>query len=664
MIQHSGSRLAVTATILLLQSLMFIFELLIFSKSVRRTSWYIPLRQLFGPALVTLLGAILVPITFTHATSRLASQAGPEQCHTSVDGDIAGTGAQIAVWAQVGVLLLISILGSFHTSATGAKEIGAGLLLTHVSLAIAILLQMRLGVLTSVDAVVSAMVLDAQNVGLSIQLGAKETLAARWQVRIAVVVQAFGMVVIAVLVDGFVGGAFATESCECLTVFWWAWLSSCGASTAREMPVFWTYYACRCVCFCQTAFHALYNADKFDAAEKSQRAAKMEREADAALLREGLSYRHAEEQNWLMDILRGALPPREIQVEISNQEPSHIDNDTPQAERAIEEDRRRSTAQHTRLRRSTHVYRRLNGQTVFFDEYPATVTLMYAIYGIFSLASMGTVQTTVTQFNLDPPSAIDSVGQVIALVVAAATLGRAAWLFFMLFRDEKRSGKWHFVWPFKLTVVNDLIPWATYAVMGEDYTPCYRFRHEPTLLPLGAILTDPFDLASGIGAHWPSVEGRGVELDVEEEVKHSSRQNYALEWSFGVGSWFGLGSVLDRVTIQDFRAHNLATSHFDPKLAAFTTAITDRIQDPLVKAHRGTQTVYMVTGTKVAELLHIVHNASKMYSDGWLGWRRDSELEFQSDSEILIGYRLYSFRWSRREGTFVMDDIYRIGDDW
>lgn len=40
-----------------------------------------------------------------------------QECSASVDGDIAGQGAQIAVWAQVGVLLIISVLGSFHTSA-------------------------------------------------------------------------------------------------------------------------------------------------------------------------------------------------------------------------------------------------------------------------------------------------------------------------------------------------------------------------------------------------------------------------------------------------------------------------------------------------------------------------------------------------------------------
>ena len=217
MIPHSESRLTIITAFLVLQSLVFVFKLLIFNKRVRRRSYYLPLRQLLGPTLIALLGTAIIPITFNHAGRYITN--AEKQCSANVNGDIAGEGTQIATWAQVGVLLVISGLGSFHISATGAKEIGAGLLLTHISLAIAILIQMRLRTLNSANAVVGAMILDAQNVGLSIQLAAKETLAARWQVRVVVLAQVFGFVVVPVLVTNFARGAFAGGNCSCLTVF-------------------------------------------------------------------------------------------------------------------------------------------------------------------------------------------------------------------------------------------------------------------------------------------------------------------------------------------------------------------------------------------------------------------------------------------------------------
>jgi hypothetical protein len=137
MIAQPGSRLSIVAVLLTLQVLIFIFELLIFLKTVRLSSWYTPLRQLFGPVSIALLRAILAPITFNDASKDITSTAN--QCNNSIDGDIDDVDVRIAVWAQVSVLLVISLLGSFHASATGAKEVGAELVLTHISLAIALL---------------------------------------------------------------------------------------------------------------------------------------------------------------------------------------------------------------------------------------------------------------------------------------------------------------------------------------------------------------------------------------------------------------------------------------------------------------------------------------------------------------------------------------------
>lgn len=639
MIPHSGSRLAVTVVMLVLQSLIFILELLIFTRSARRTSWYRPLRQLVGPLSIASLAAVVIPVTFANAISYVDGAA--EQCSASVDGDIAGQGAQIAVWAQVGVLLVIYVLGSFHTSATGAKEVGAGLVLTHVSLSIALLTQMRLGTLSSVDAIVDSMILDAQNAGLSIQLAAKETLAARWQVQFVFLAQTFGIVVIPVLVSNFNHGAFTSDNCRCLRVFWWAWLSSCGSTAVHEMPVFWTYYACRCIGFIQTSFHSLYNTSKFDKAEKSERVVpdrwNEESATDAVDQEEQLG--------------TGLLRATQEQGDAAN-------NNGPDQARNDTEERRTNrggcASRETRLRRVTHLYRRQNGQVVCFREYPATVTLMYAVYGAFSLTSMATVQTTVANFNLKPPSPIDSVGQIISLIVAVATVGRAAWLFFMLFRDESRKGKWNFVWPFKWRVNND--PLRAWAV--GDYFFCSPPSQDSNLLSLGALLTEPFDPTSQVGARPHAPEW------VESSQLHDASFQVSTPTMIRDMSILGWHREINNEWLT---THSLKTSSFEPSAPSLAPYVAGRLRDQ-PRGTRGEQArgLYMVTGVKIARDLAIYRLISKSVRPADFNADSDpgKDVLFSSGGEVLLAYRLHMVRWSRRKRAFVLDGVYRPDEDW
>ncbi|KAK7699602.1 hypothetical protein SLS64_011556 [Diaporthe eres] len=637
MIPHSRSRLAVTVVMFVLQSLIFILELLIFTRRVRRTSWYRPLRQLVSPVLISSTATVAIPVAFANASSYVDGAA--EQCGASVDGDIGGQGVQIAVWAQVGVLLAISVLGSFHTSATGAKEVGAGLVLTHASLSIALLTQMRLGTLSSADAIVGSMILDAQNVGLCIQLAAKETLAARWQVTVVVLTQAFGLVVIPVLVSNFTHGTFANDECRCLTVFWWAWLSSCGSTAGREMPVFWTYYACRSVGFVQTSFHSLYNTSKFDKAEKSERAVPDDWNQ--------ASDRDAVDEEELLSITELLRETEERGEAANNNYPDQAQNDTEEKTG----NRGRYASRGIRLRRVTHLYRRRNGQVVYFREYPATVTLMYTVYGAFSLTSLATAQTTVANFNLKPPSPIDSVGQVVSLIIAVSTLGRAAWLFFMLFRGESRSGKWNFVWPFKWHVNNDRLRAGT---MG-DHVFCSPPSREPNLVSLGSFLTEPFDPTSRVGASPQEPEG------VESLQEHGV--------SFEV---FTATTIADITMLGWYRkAHNewltadsLRTSSFDPRAPSLAPYVARRLRDELLVAGaEQTQGLYMVTGVKFAGNLAIYgRHSENMHS---FDFRPDPEdVLFSSRGVVLLAYRLHMVRWSRRERAFVLGRVYRPEEDW
>ncbi|KAK4443581.1 hypothetical protein QBC34DRAFT_416801 [Podospora aff. communis PSN243] len=297
MLRHIQSRLGMATSLLALQVLVFILELAFVFNIIRLPSrkddsktpspppasaskwkkwagsfdWYTPIRHLIAPLFVGTLGAIFVPIIFTGQSKELPRSN--DQCEANFDADISGDGIRISIWVQEGVLILISILGTFHSESTGAKEVGAGLIITHISLLIALLVQLVRGTLTSVDAIVGSMIIDAQNVALSLQLASKETLAARWQVGTVLASQCFGLVTLPILVTGFLRGRFVTDECRCLTVFWWAWLTNCpgeqprGADEAREPIVFWIYYTFRLVLYLQSSFHSLMNTTKFHKAE-------------------------------------------------------------------------------------------------------------------------------------------------------------------------------------------------------------------------------------------------------------------------------------------------------------------------------------------------------------------------------------------------------------
>jgi hypothetical protein len=61
-----------------------------------------------------------------------------------------------------------------------------------------------------------------------------------------------------------------------------------------------------------------------------------------------------------------------------------------------------------------------------YGEYPATVTLMYGFYGLFALTSLVNARMTIQSLDIVLSSAVDSTGQVIALVIAFATFFRVS----------------------------------------------------------------------------------------------------------------------------------------------------------------------------------------------------------------------------------------------
>jgi len=176
-----------------------------------------------------------------------------QNCKAPIDGDIVGDGVRAALWVQQGILWLSVLTGALlkpsQPRPTAVKELAAGLVVTHLSLAIAVLVQIGQGTLTPLDAAIVVMILDAQNAALAVSFSSRETLAARWEVVSVSASQFFGLVVIGVVLARFEDGRFVTSDCSCFSFFWWAWQSTCSPSGAilppAERAVLWVYYAFR-----------------------------------------------------------------------------------------------------------------------------------------------------------------------------------------------------------------------------------------------------------------------------------------------------------------------------------------------------------------------------------------------------------------------------------
>ncbi|KAK5655751.1 hypothetical protein OQA88_5288 [Cercophora sp. LCS_1] len=176
-----------------------------------------------------------------------------ETCTAAIDGDIAGDGVRAALWVQQGILWLSVFTGAFlkpsQPRPTAVKELAAGLVVTHLSLAIAVVVQIGQGTLTPLDAAIVVMMLDAQNAALAVSFSSRETLAARWEVVSVSVAQFFGLVVIGIVLARFEEGRLATPDCSCFSYFWWAWQSTCPSGQTflprAERAVLWIYYAFR-----------------------------------------------------------------------------------------------------------------------------------------------------------------------------------------------------------------------------------------------------------------------------------------------------------------------------------------------------------------------------------------------------------------------------------
>ncbi|KAI4906463.1 hypothetical protein J4E90_010537 [Alternaria incomplexa] len=282
------------------------------------------------------------------------------------------------------MLLVISISGHLHKQETGIKEVGGGLILTHVALIIALVVQMYKGTLTSVDAAIGAVILDAQNVSLHIPATAKQTLAARWQVLLLIPAQIMGLVFLPVVVIKLMKGEFASEDCKCLKIFWWSSLSDCDDFSGLELSLFWIYYTLRWIMWCQSSFHSMYNTQPFHESE---------REGRVLILRPNGTKPETDKE---IIALEWEVPERRV---------------------------KRATFQ----------------AGLVYKQYSATISVSYTAYALYSLTSMVVAEVTIREYDLQPSSNVYSIGQIIAIVVSLATLIRAIWSFQSLYIDSQKS---------------------------------------------------------------------------------------------------------------------------------------------------------------------------------------------------------------------------------
>ncbi|KAK0705418.1 hypothetical protein B0H67DRAFT_558031 [Lasiosphaeris hirsuta] len=492
-------RLAVTTMLLVFQAAIFTFDLLVSAiRSVLTVSihieysgrnvklsaedcrqWWNFLQQLTAPVLFGFLGYVLIPIMVASNSRDRSHKCSNNTDAESyqLDADIGGDGIRIATWVQEIVLILVAIVGTFHSLATGAKEIGAGLAVTHTSLVCALLVQMVRNELSAADAIMGSMILDSQSNALSIQLTSKETLAARWQVcAIVLPCQVFGLIALPIIVHGFTKGDYPAirpdhpVGLSCFKVFWWSWMDSCGGSSPKELSIFWAYYAYRCLAFAQCCYHSVRDTGRFHVAEKYRKPLD-----EITYPRLSLGQRPA------------ALPPQRPQSE----------GDLPAESQSIPSE---------------------------YGQYPATVTLMYMIHGFFALASLAAAETAFKEVDICPSSGFTSIGQIIAIVVASATIIRGLFLFVKMFvAREGIVNPFQVSWPLSLGAAKRLFKFghrSTYHM-----TPEFR-----DVLMMGA---QPMDSDNGSGTTNYNIKLGSIlrsATDIDELEAITGRKNHPKTW--------------------------------------------------------------------------------------------------------------------------------------
>lgn len=148
-------------------------------------------------AFYALLSCIFASATFHQLEPAITHGT---QCDIPLSGDVGGLGVRMGSWMQIVSLCLVYGAGLFTNYPIGAQELGGALLLTHAGFSLSAFVLVPGRSLTPVDGIFAAMILDAQNAALGIQLSCKDVLSKRWQVWMAVTGMVTGLITVGILV--------------------------------------------------------------------------------------------------------------------------------------------------------------------------------------------------------------------------------------------------------------------------------------------------------------------------------------------------------------------------------------------------------------------------------------------------------------------------------
>jgi hypothetical protein len=377
-------------------------------------------------ALSVVLGlCIWVLGSVVYARNHYTVSASNDRC-TTADADIIGDGVRAATWTQVVILLLLAITGSFNTEHNAIQELGAGLLVTHIALVVALLAPMASKELSPVDSIFGTMILDAQNSALSIQLVAKQTLASRWQTFTVILGQLAGLAAIGLLINNFTTNGLATDECNCLPAFWWGWLNNCADGTPNDHRAIWVYYAIRITTVLLCCAYAVRNTFSFDEAKRR------EEEYPCAKCRQCKNGKNVENSFCCRcvtcDKCEGC---RKCNAK-------RCSSCSTNKCRSCENWRLHNRCEHCS---GTMDFKEGKGwvRGYKYSQLPASTSFLFIEASLYSLFSLLAAEGLMATYGIRPSSPIKSVGQMTSIVIAAATGIRAVWVCLSLFLKKGSS---------------------------------------------------------------------------------------------------------------------------------------------------------------------------------------------------------------------------------
>ncbi|KAI1384157.1 uncharacterized protein F4822DRAFT_440310 [Hypoxylon trugodes] len=378
------------------------------------------------------LALVLGCVSFAGLRAKGVGQ--PDQCENA-DADIVGDGVRAAAWTQVGILFFITLTGIVHCCKTAVKEIGGGLIVTHLSLAIALLVPLARHELSPIDAILGSLILDAQGNSLSIQLVTKETLAARWQVAIAVTAQLLGLVIEGILVGNFTTNLLPPKSCNCFSVFWWTWFSNCQSVFPNDVAAYWVYFGYRLVNIAHGSYYAISRTRIFSNAEKWDKANPCD-PCDYCCDDEISPEREPHDLCRCHPCVRCSyckVCKRKARCDrhspIFRAPNTHNNHLVLHNDNVCQTCYRCRQCGHSDLDISNSVL--LDGER--FSSMPVTISANFLESSVLALLSMISAEVTMNVNGVRKSSHIYNVGQVTALVIAVGTAVRALWVFLYLF---------------------------------------------------------------------------------------------------------------------------------------------------------------------------------------------------------------------------------------